>query len=60
MVVAAPIGIGAAIYLTEYARQDYLTNTIRFAIENLAGIPSIIKHLKLSKEKSLSLTMPLE
>ncbi len=42
IIVAAPIGISAAIYLTEYAPQNLITNLIRFAIENLAGIPSII------------------
>lgn len=42
LAVAAPIGIGAAIYLTEYAPQNFITNLTRFAIENLAGIPSII------------------
>jgi len=42
ILVAAPIGISAAIYLTEYAPQNFLTRLIRFAIENLAGIPSII------------------
>lgn len=42
IVVAAPIGISAAIYLTEYAPQNSVTKIIRFAIENLAGIPSII------------------
>ena len=40
--VAAPIGISAAIYLTEYAPQNTATKLIGFAIENLAGIPSII------------------
>ena len=40
--VAAPIGIFAAIYLIEYAPQNYITRLIGFAIENLAGIPSII------------------
>ena len=40
--VAAPIGVSAAIYLTEYAPQNFVTRLIRFAIENLAGIPSII------------------
>ena len=40
--VAAPIGIFAAIYLIEYAPQNYITKLIGFAIENLAGIPSII------------------
>lgn len=42
IIVAAPIGIFAAIYLTEYAPQNFITKLIRFAIENLAGIPSII------------------
>lgn len=40
--ISAPIGIGAAIYLNEYAAKNSVTNLIRFAIENLAGIPSII------------------
>ena len=42
IVVAVPIGVSAAIYLTEYAPQNNVTKIIRFAIENLAGIPSII------------------
>lgn len=42
IIVAAPIGISAAIYLTEYAPQNLITKLIRFAIENLAGIPSVI------------------
>lgn len=42
IIVSAPIGIFAAIYLTEYAPQNIVTKLIRFAIENLAGIPSII------------------
>ncbi len=42
IIVAAPIGISAAIYLTEYAPQNTITKLIGFAIENLAGIPSII------------------
>ncbi len=42
IITAAPIGISAAIYLTEYAPQNIITKLIRFAIENLAGIPSII------------------
>jgi len=42
IMVAAPIGISTAIYLSEYAPQNIVTNMIRFAIENLAGIPSII------------------
>jgi phosphate transport system permease protein len=35
-------GIGAAIYLTEYARDNWLTRTIRYAINTLAGVPSIV------------------
>lgn len=42
VIVSAPIGVSAAIYLTEYAPQNFVTNLIRFAIENLAGIPSVI------------------
>lgn len=41
-VAAIPIGIGAAIYLAEYAGDNRLTRTIRLAIVNLAGIPSIV------------------
>ncbi len=42
MVVAVPIGVSAAIYLTEYAKQGRLVRVIRFATESLSGIPSII------------------
>ncbi|MFN2108852.1 MAG: phosphate ABC transporter permease PstA, partial [Anaerolineae bacterium] len=41
-VVAVPIGIGAAIYLSEYAQDNALTRAIRVAIINLAGIPSVV------------------
>jgi phosphate transport system permease protein len=40
--VAVPIGVGAAIYLAEYAQDNALTRTIRIAIINLAGIPSVV------------------
>lgn len=40
--IAAPIGILAAIYLTEYAKSGPVIRMIRFATESLAGIPSII------------------
>jgi len=40
--VAVPIGVGGAIYLSEYARDTGLTRSIRLAIVNLAGIPSIV------------------
>lgn len=41
-IVTMPISIAAAIYLAEYARDTRLTRTIRMAIVNLAGIPSIV------------------
>ena len=41
-IVSIPIAIGAAIYLAEYARDNWLTRTIRLAIINLAGIPSVV------------------
>ena len=41
-VVAVPIGVGAAIYLAEYAKDNTLTRAIRVAIINLAGIPSVV------------------
>lgn len=40
--VAAPIGVGAAIYLSEYARPGPLVRMIRLAIINLAGVPSVV------------------
>lgn len=42
LVVAAPVGILAAIYLAEYAKPGKLLEFIRFATESLSGIPSII------------------
>lgn len=45
MVLALPLGISAAIYLTEYAGRNALTRTIRMAIVNLAGVPSIVHGL---------------
>ena len=42
LLIAVPIGVGAAIYLNEYAKPGKVLNIIRFAIQNLAGIPSII------------------
>jgi len=40
--IAAPIGVGTAVYLTEYTRESKLTAVIRFGADCLAGIPSII------------------
>lgn len=41
-VFAVPLGIGAAIYLSEYASDNRATQLIRIAIINLAGIPSVV------------------
>jgi phosphate transport system permease protein len=41
-IVSMPVSILAAIYLAEYAKDNRLTRTIRMAIVNLAGIPSIV------------------
>jgi phosphate transport system permease protein len=41
-IAAIPLGVGAAIYLAEYARDTRFTRLIRLAIVNLAGIPSIV------------------
>ena len=42
MVIVLPLGVGAAIYLTEYAENKRLISAIEFAAETLTGIPSII------------------
>ena len=42
MVIVLPLGVGAAIYLTEYADNRRLVGLIEFAAETLTGIPSII------------------
>ncbi len=42
LIVAAPVGIGSAIYLNEYAKPGKLVKTIEFTTEILSGIPSII------------------
>lgn len=41
-IIVTPIGVIAAIYLHEYAKQGWLTSTIRIAVNNLAGVPSIV------------------
>jgi phosphate transport system permease protein len=40
--VCIPVGVGGAVYLSEYARDTWITRAIRLAIVNLAGIPSIV------------------
>jgi len=42
MVILVPLGIGAAIYLAEYAPDNKLTRLIRYGVETLAGVPSIV------------------
>lgn len=42
IMVALPLGMATALYLSEYARRGRFTNTIRLAIMTLAGVPSIV------------------
>jgi len=42
ILIATPLGVGSAIFLTEYTRENWMTRVIRFGSECLAGIPSII------------------
>ena len=42
LLITLPLGVGAAVYLTEYARNKRLVAAIEFATETLTGIPSII------------------
>ncbi|MCR5825559.1 MAG: phosphate ABC transporter permease PstA [Oscillospiraceae bacterium] len=42
MLLATPVGVGAAIYLNEYAKPGRLVRLIEFATETLSGIPSIL------------------
>ena len=45
LLVAAPVGILAGVYLNEYARDNWFTRTINLAVVNLAGVPSIVHAL---------------
>lgn len=45
LLIAAPIGVLAAVYLNEYARDSWLTRIINLAVVNLAGVPSIVHAL---------------
>jgi len=40
--VAVPLGVGAGIYLEEYAPKNWVTDLIEINITNLAGVPSIV------------------
>lgn len=42
LIFALPMGVAAAIYLTEYATDNWLTRLVRLAIVNLSGVPSVV------------------
>jgi phosphate transport system permease protein len=41
-IIVTPLGVIAAVYLREYAKQGAITQTVRIAVNNLAGVPSIV------------------
>lgn len=45
LLVAAPVGVLAGVYLNEYARDNWFTRIINLAVMNLAGVPSIVHAL---------------
>ncbi len=45
LIVSVPVGVAAAVYLNEYASDNWLTRVINLAIINLAGVPSIVHAL---------------
>jgi phosphate transport system permease protein len=45
LLISVPLGVAAAIYLSEYAGNNWFTRTINLAIINLAGVPSIVHAL---------------
>ncbi|HEX9004212.1 MAG TPA: phosphate ABC transporter permease PstA [Blastocatellia bacterium] len=45
LAIAAPIGVLAAVYLNEYARESWFTRAVNLAVVNLAGVPSIVHAL---------------
>lgn len=42
LVIVLPLGVGAAVYLTEYAKSKRIVSAIEYAAETLSGIPSVI------------------
>ncbi len=42
ILLATPLGLGTAVFLTEYTKESLFTKFIRFGVESLAGIPSIL------------------
>jgi len=45
LLIAAPLGVLAGVYLNEYARDNWLTRVVSLAVVNLAGVPSIVHAL---------------
>ncbi len=45
LLIATPIGVLAAVYLNEYARDNWFTRIVNLAVVNLAGVPSIVHAL---------------
>ena len=45
LIASVPIGVAAALYLSEYASDNWLTRLINLAVINLAGVPSIVHAL---------------
>ncbi len=45
LVIATPIGVLAAVFLNEYARESWFTRAVNLAVVNLAGVPSIVHAL---------------
>ena len=45
LVIATPIGVLAAVFLNEYARENWMTRVVNLAVVNLAGVPSIVHAL---------------
>ena len=45
LMISAPVGVLAAVYLNEYARENWFTRIINLAVVNLAGVPSIVHAL---------------
>ena len=41
-IIVTPFGVIAAVYLREYAKQGFITRLIRIAVNNLAGVPSVV------------------
>jgi phosphate transport system permease protein len=40
--IAVPVGIGVALYLVEYGKQSFFANTVRYFIDVMTGVPSIV------------------